>query len=116
MSHYRRFTCAHALVSPAAGPFSHHLDLSHVHYTANASPVVHVVESLVDSTQILSVGDKSVQALAPVSSLIQRSMNLLVDLELSVCVIRDEIRQLGAALDTAECTAFPSAAGNELEC
>ena len=39
----------------------------------------------------------------------------LVDLELSVQVVVNEIRQLRAALDAAESAALPGAAGDELE-
>ena len=58
----------------------------------------HLKNDVVDAAEWLSVGDE------------------LVDLELAVHVVLDERAHLAAALDTAESTAFPYTAGDELEC
>lgn len=42
--------------------------------------------------------------------------NELVDLELAVEVVLDEAGELAAALDTAERTALPHTAGDQLKC
>jgi hypothetical protein len=53
---------------------------------------------LVDSTQVLTVGDE------------------LVDLEFAIHVVVDKIRKLGTALDATKGTALPLASCNKLEC
>lgn len=72
--------------------------LPHVHHAPDAVAVVHVVEGLVDARQVLAMRDE------------------LVDLQLAVLVVLDELAHLRAALDAAEGTALPHAAGDELEC
>lgn len=59
---------------------------------------MHIVEGLIDATQVLTMG------------------NELVDFELAVLVVFNELTHLGAALDASKCTTLPYAAGNELEC
>lgn len=59
---------------------------------------MHIVESIVDATQVLAMS------------------NELVDLELAAHVVVDETTHLAAALDTTKSTALPYAAGDELEC
>ena len=58
---------------------------------------MHIMERIINPTQILTVRDE------------------LVDLELAVHVIVDEVGQLRAAFDAAEGAAGPFAAGDELE-
>ena len=77
---------------------SKHLELAHVNNAANALAGVHVVEGLVDAAERLTVGDE------------------LVDLQLALHVVVDQVGELRAALDTAESTALPHTAGDELEC
>jgi hypothetical protein len=71
--------------------------LPHVHNASNAVARLHVSECLVDLVERLAVRDE------------------LVHLEVASHVVGDEVRELGAALYTAESAAFPDAAGNELE-
>lgn len=70
----------------------------HVDNAPNAITSLHVAKSLVDIGQRLAMRDE------------------LVDLELVVHIVVNEIRELSAALDTAEGAALPHAAGDELEC
>lgn len=59
---------------------------------------MHILECLVDAAEVLTVSDE------------------LVDLEISIQVVVDETRQLGAALDASESAAFPDTTGDQLEC
>ena len=59
---------------------------------------MHIVESLVDLAERLSVGDE------------------LVDLELAAHVVVDKAAHLAAALDTTESAPLPYTSGDELEC
>lgn len=40
----------------------------------------------------------------------------LINLELTLHVVVDQVRELGAALDTTESASLPHTTGNELEC
>ena len=73
------------------------LHLLHIHHTPNTITRMHIMERLVDPTQILAMSDE------------------FVHLQLTGHVVVDETRQLGAALDAAESAAFPAAASDELE-
>lgn len=71
--------------------------LSHIHDAPDAVAGLHLLEGLVDLPQRLAVGDE------------------LVDFEFALGVVVDQLGELGAALDAAECAALPHATGDELE-
>jgi len=71
--------------------------LAHVDNTTNAVSSLHIGEGLVHLVERLTVGDE------------------FVNLEVAVQVVINETRQLGAALDTTERTAFPYTACDKLE-
>lgn len=74
------------------------LHFPHVHHTSDAISRLHILKRGVDLVQRLPVRDE------------------FVDLELAAHVVVDEVRELRAAFDAAECASFPYAAGDELEC
>lgn len=76
---------------------STHPLLAHVDDATDAVAGLHVAECLVDLVEGLAVRDE------------------LVDLEVAVHVVGDQAGELRAALYAAEGTAFPDAAGDELE-
>lgn len=73
------------------------LHLLHINNAPDAVTSVHVVESTVNTAQVLAVS------------------NELVDLELAGHVVIDETGELSAAFDASEGAAFPAASGDELE-
>ena len=76
----------------------YNLSLSHINDATNAIALLHVIKSSSNVIQRLAVGDE------------------LIDLQLAVQIIINQVGKLGAAFDTAECTALPDTAGDKLEC
>jgi hypothetical protein len=72
-------------------------DLPHINHAPNAVSIMHIVEGLINTAEVLTMRDE------------------LVDLELAVHVVGDETRHLCAALHAAESAAFPSATSDKLE-
>jgi hypothetical protein len=74
------------------------LYLSHIDNTSNAIALFHSLESLIDTSQVLAVG------------------NELIDLELSIHVISDQVWQLRTAFDASKCTSLPHSSSDQLKC
>ena len=70
------------------------LGLPHINHAPDAVALLHVMERFVDAGQWLPVGDE------------------FVDFEFSGQVVVHKVRQLSAAFDASESTAFPYAASN----
>ena len=70
----------------------------HINNSTDAVALLHGIESVVDLTQVLSVGDE------------------LVDLEVALHVVGDKVVHLRATLDATKGATLPHTTSDELEC